>query len=514
MTTELSRDSAVLPARRVLAANTIWNLSGALLPAAVGIVASPLIIRGLGAERFGLLTLAWAAIGYFSLFDLGLGRAVTKLAAERLRGEAAGELRPLFWTASLMLLGLGFVATLLPALSARWIVAHGIKISEGVRGDALSSLYLLAAALPAVVLAAGFRGFLEGGQHFALVNAVRVPFGVSTFLIPLIVLRYSSSLAPSIAGLAAARVVAAIAYGLLGIRVLRHRTGSARPTPPSRRLARELLGFGAWVTVSNVIGPLMVTFDRFVVGALISVAMVTYYATPFQAVLQFLIVPTAVAAVLFPAFTTAHSIDPGRLRGLLVAGLRAVTLVVAPCVILVAAFAPDILRIWLGSPFPQLSSTVMRWLGLGVFANGLAQIPFALIQGVGRSDLTAKLHLAELPVYAAALTFAATRYGINGVAVTWCLRAAADAALLAVLAARLMGLRLRMPRGFALPVGAELTLVVACFFTSSLSSRSCIAVAALGAFAWIGWTRILPRQERMLIVQRLGFVRAESAQAR
>lgn len=512
--TDLSRDPTLLPARRVLAANTLWNLTGAVLPAAVGIVASPLIIRGLGAERFGLLTLAWAAIGYFSLFDLGLGRAVTKLAAERLHGEAARELRPLFWTASLMLLGLGVVAMLLPTLSARWIVAHGIKISAGVRGETLSSLYLLAAALPAVVLAAGFRGFLEGGQHFALVNAVRVPFGVSTFLIPLIVLRYSTSLAPSIAGLAAARVVAAIAYGLLGVRVLRQRVGAARPTPPSPRLARELLSFGAWVTVSNVIGPLMVTFDRFVVGALISVAMVTYYATPFQAVLQFLIVPTAVAAVLFPAFTAAYSADPARLRGLLVAGLRAVTLVVAPCVILVGAFAPDILRVWLGNPFPQLSSTVMRWLSLGVFANGLAQIPFALIQGVGRSDLTAKLHLSELPVYAAALMFAATRYGIDGVAIAWCLRAAADAAVLGLLAARLIGLHPRLPRGFVLPVAGELALVAVCFVTSSLSSRACIAVAALGAFSWIGWTRLLPTRERMMIVQRFRLARAESAEAR
>jgi len=48
------------------------------------LVAIPVTLRGLGTERFGALSLAWLLIGYLSLFDLGLGRALTKLAAERL----------------------------------------------------------------------------------------------------------------------------------------------------------------------------------------------------------------------------------------------------------------------------------------------------------------------------------------------------------------------------------------------------------------------------------------------
>ena len=33
---------------------------------------------------FGVLSLVWMFIGYFSLFDLGLGRATTKLVAEKI----------------------------------------------------------------------------------------------------------------------------------------------------------------------------------------------------------------------------------------------------------------------------------------------------------------------------------------------------------------------------------------------------------------------------------------------
>ena len=48
---------------------------GSLIPMVVALVAIPIMLEKLGLERFGLLTLAWLIVGYFSLFDFGLGRA-------------------------------------------------------------------------------------------------------------------------------------------------------------------------------------------------------------------------------------------------------------------------------------------------------------------------------------------------------------------------------------------------------------------------------------------------------
>ena len=45
-----------------------------LLPLLVGVVALPIIIRGLGKDAFGAFQLAWVVLGYFAMFDLGMGR--------------------------------------------------------------------------------------------------------------------------------------------------------------------------------------------------------------------------------------------------------------------------------------------------------------------------------------------------------------------------------------------------------------------------------------------------------
>ena len=91
---------------RRLSRNVLWNLVGTGSPLLVGIVAIPILLEGLGTEKFGLLTIAWMIVGYFSLFDLGLGRALTQIIAQRIGRREFGDIPILFWTAlSLMIIG-------------------------------------------------------------------------------------------------------------------------------------------------------------------------------------------------------------------------------------------------------------------------------------------------------------------------------------------------------------------------------------------------------------------------
>jgi O-antigen/teichoic acid export membrane protein len=57
------------------------------------------------------------------------------------------------------------------------------------------------------------------------------------------------------------------------------------------------------MTVSNVVSPLMVYVDRFLIGAFLSISAVAYYVTPHEVVTKLLVLPGAVAAVFFPAFS-------------------------------------------------------------------------------------------------------------------------------------------------------------------------------------------------------------------
>src|SRR5690242_20885437 len=121
-------DSAPLLGGRVLAANALWSLAAQGIPAVVGVVTVPFIVRGLGVDRFGVLTLAWMVIGYFGLFDLGLGRAVTKFVAELLASGKRTDVDRMVWTAWYMMLALGLAGAVVLTMLVPWLVSSAIKI--------------------------------------------------------------------------------------------------------------------------------------------------------------------------------------------------------------------------------------------------------------------------------------------------------------------------------------------------------------------------------------------------
>lgn len=57
---------------RLVLQNTVLDLAKSLLTVAVGVLAIPHVIKGLGVGRFGVLSLGWIILGNFSLFDFGL----------------------------------------------------------------------------------------------------------------------------------------------------------------------------------------------------------------------------------------------------------------------------------------------------------------------------------------------------------------------------------------------------------------------------------------------------------
>ena len=165
-----------------LARNTIWNLIGQGVPMVVAVFTIPLLVKGLGTDRFGILTLAWIVIGYFSLFDLGMGRALTKHVAEQLGAGQEQNIPAVIWTALSLMLFLGLAGALVLGVLTPWLVYDALKIPPTLQHESLHAFYLLALSIPIVISSAGLRGVLEAYQRFGLVNAVRLSMGVFTFL--------------------------------------------------------------------------------------------------------------------------------------------------------------------------------------------------------------------------------------------------------------------------------------------------------------------------------------------
>ena len=416
---------------RRIARDTIYNLIGQGAPLLVALFAIPILIKGLGTDRFGILTLAWMFVGYFSIFDLGLGRALTQLVAKRIGSERENEIPALVWTAHAIMCVLGLSGALF-AMSVTVPVVHGVlKIPSAIVAETITSFYILSALVPVVILTSGLRGVLEAYHCFGLINAVRVPMGVFTFVGPLLVLPWSISLVPVILSLAVVRISVLIAYYCCCRRV--HPTIWRRARVESSYV-KPLLGFGGWMTVSNIIGPIMVSMDRFVIGAVLSTSAVAYYSTPYELVTKLLVIPSALVGVLFPTFAKTYGSDPAKAALYYKRSIGFIILALLPIVVVLALFAQKGLTLWVGAEFAKNSYRVLQWLSLGVLMNGIALVPFTFLQGVGKPDVTAKLHFVELPLYGVMLVVLLDKFGIIGAAAAWTVRVMIDAVVLQCIA--------------------------------------------------------------------------------
>lgn len=479
----------------LLARNVAFNMGGLLVPAISALVAVPILVRGLGEVRFGVLALAWTALGYFSLFDFGIGRAVTHAVADRAGSDAGRqrEIGAVIWTSLLALLPLGLVgATLLYVASPG--LASMLGLADALHAESALAFRILAAAIPFATVAASLRGALEAKQLFGVVNALRVPHGVLTFVGPALVLPFSSSLVPAAIVLAAGRAALCVAYYVACARsITDFRNADARWNTD---IARRLLSIGGWMQVSNMVSPLMATLDRFVVGGVLGVGLVTYYTAPYELVTKMWLFTMASLPVFFSALATTAGRDAERTT-VLFDRLQRVTLAVVfvPTLVLVM-LAPDILRIWLGPSFVEPSTLVMQVLAIAVFVNMLGQGAFTLIQGLGRADVTARLHLAELPFYALLLWIVLPRFGILGAAIAWSVRAIADTGLLLAACPAL----LPRTRATVTRMGMWLSATVAILWVGTLlpwtSARPAFTVVVAALWLVAAWRWLLTAEER------------------
>jgi O-antigen/teichoic acid export membrane protein len=412
----------ILLSGRLLARNTVFNLAGQISPALVAIFSVPVLLRAIGVDRFALLTFVWMIIGYFGICDLGLNRALTHAVAECLGRGARDEIREVIQTATAAVAVLSAAAVLMLCALAPWVVHHVLKIPQALQGEALYACIILGLSIPAALLSTASRGVLEAYQRFGTANAIRVPVGMSNFLGPLLVLPFSHSLVPVVGVIAFNRYLGMFAMVFYATKV------SATPFRPrfSRHVLKKLFSYSSWVTVSNVVGPLQTIADRVVIGAVLPIAAIAYYATPMEVMTKVSVISISLAGVLFPAFAALNA-EPQRASALFARGMKWTFLLVLPAILTAIAFAPEALRLWLGANFAVHTVQILRWEAVAVFGYCLIHLPFAIIQGSGRPDLTAKLQALETPVYFGLLYALTVHFGATGAAVAWTLRTCFEA---------------------------------------------------------------------------------------
>lgn len=454
-----------------------------MLPLALSLVTIPVYLGLVGQDRFGVLSISWLLLGYFGLFDLGLGRATSyQIAAQK---DASAEARATtFWSAMAVNSALGLIGGLVLFLASDIFFSSFFKVGDALRPEIVAGLPFLALSVPVATITGVLTGALQGREKFLESNSISVTSTALFQLLPLSIAWLHGPYLPYL--LIAALAARVIAVVLLWVKCHQALTRGI-PARIERSVVRGLLHYGGWVSVTAIFGPMLVIADRFAIGAMLGAAAVTVYSLPFQLAQRIAVLPSAMTNAMFPRLASASAEEVRVLSTKALATLSAlITLPVFCGVVLIGPF----FDLWVGPQLGVQAAPVGRILLIGFWANAFALIPFSRLQASGRPDLVAKLLLVQIPPYLIALYFAMQSFGLMGCAAVFTLRCIVDYVILSFAAEN------RVAAG-KLITGNLVLLGLAAFagnvFGGLSDPRWWAAALILGALCLFGVLRTLPR---------------------
>ncbi len=404
--------------------NTYYNLAGNLVPVAVSLITVPLYLHLIGDARYGIIAIVWMFLGYFGFFDLGLSRATANRIAQ-LHEAPAIERERVFWTALGLNASFGVIGGLVLYFVAGFMLAHFFTMPSELRGEVLSTMPWLAAMVPLATMSGVLTGAIEARERFLSLNIIQVAGTILLQTAPLVVANiHGPSLRWIIPAAILANATSAVALMILAAKVLPIHGAVGF----SRAQVKPLLVYGVWVTVTNLVGPILATFDRILVGFVLGASSLAYYTVGYNLANRATVLPGALMRSLFPRLSMqTDEYETKRLSG---EAARVIITLMTPLIVLGICLMKPFLSLWISDGFAAKSAPVGEMILLGVWINSLAFVPYTQLQARGRPHLVATFHAIELVPFLLVLWIGLSTMGLIGAATAWSLRVVVDAALL------------------------------------------------------------------------------------
>lgn len=395
-----------------------WTFAGSIIQRIVSFATTVILARILSPADFGLFALAFVMIDAFSIFkSLGFDSALVR----RKGDDIERACNTAFFLIPAMGIILFILLFILAPLGAQFL--NNPEVTNVIRALGVVFVVSTFGKVPQTIL---YRDMKFKYKSAAEVSATIV-YTSTAVILALNKLGVWSL------------VVAYILRTLTQVAIEWHFSGWRPKFEFDRAIAWDMFHFGKYVLAGGIIWFLHSNLDNIVIGKILGVAMLGYYAIAMN-VSNFLTdyFLGKVGMIMYPAYSKIQE-DAEDVRRVMLKTLKYVSILVFPFSLGLFAFAPDILRLVFGAKWLPATDILRILCFVGLFrCLGSTIWPAFLAKGRSKADF--QISLVQVGLFFILMVPLSVRFGLIG---------AGAAVLLSSAAAFMVGL-LRIKRIFAL----------------------------------------------------------------
>lgn len=399
--------------------NISANFIGRLWVAIVGLVAIPIMVKGLGNELFGMYSLINILFVYLTLFDLGISKGIIKFISESISHRQDVEQRKIFYTVSVTYILLGLIVIVLIYFLTDIIIEKFLTSNSLETEIIRNCISLMSVSVYFLIIRSAFSGILVAHHKFVLLNFINSFFETFKWLsiIVFILLKYS------ILAVFVIQLIVTISQTLLlAGQALRFLPKVSIKEYFDPKIATQILNYSWPVALSDLIAKFIVHVDKIIFSLYYPVASLTYYVVSFQLASKVWEIPSNILSVFFPKFTQQFALTGKENIIKRYSQLtKLITISSLPILLALAFWGKPILRLWVNDDIAHSSYIVLAIFSVGVFLGCLALPAIYLANAIGWVKIPLKVHGLMAITNLVLCLILIPKYGLPGAAWSWSL---------------------------------------------------------------------------------------------
>lgn len=361
-------------------------LSGGLgfaLPMVLNIFFTPIIVKNLGSEAYGLQSLVNVIIGFLMIADMGLDIPVTRAIAEYKSLNEPTKLNNLLNTSLILYLIIGVIGAIIIGISAPFLIDYAFKVPQNLRLQGINVFYLAGVGFVGGLLSMWGKSIFNGLLRYDISNGINVISNFLSLIVGVLLVINGYGVVSYVFCRVIFTFLTGIAYLVVSRKFLPSFKFSFIFDKDVWGLLRKQVGYGFFLRMSGI---LTSRIDQTLIGIWIGMAAVGYYSIP-------ILITTSLAGLIgsmihyiFPSISELHASGKHKevellyYRGSKFIGILAFAIFI-PFVLL----GPNFLKIWVGEIIYQNSSVVFILLLIATFLQLLiVSILNCYIVGIGK----------------------------------------------------------------------------------------------------------------------------------